>query len=436
MHPRILLVLLATALAAASAFAVSAVAAPARAATGTVVSLTFDDGARDQYDNAFPLLAEHGTPATFFVNSARVDAPGYMTRAQLESLESAGHEIGGHTVAHADLPALPAAEQRRQVCGDRVALLNMGFTVKNFAYPYGNADGTSEQVARDCGYNSARRVGGIVSPGGCNGCDHAETVPPADAHSTRTPDSVKTSTTLAQLKGYVTQAEANGGGWVQLVIHHVCEGCDSTYAVSPSTLSSFLGWLAPRSANGTTVKTVDQVVGGALQPPVDGPPSPADVQNPSLETATGDVPDCFQLGGYGANTYTWTRTNDSHTGQYAQRVDVTARTDGDRKLVTRQDAGTCAPAAVPGRTYRLGVWYKGTWSSAVRAKMSIYYRSATGVWTFWTNGPALSGTGTWQQTLVTTPPVPAGATNISFGVALPGVGALVVDDFSLADLGS
>mgnify|MGYP001279740177 FL=1 len=68
--------------------------------------------------------------------------------------------------------------------------------------------------------------------------------------------------------------------------------------------------------------------------------------------------------------------------------------------------------------------------------MSIYYRSATGVWTFWTNGPALSGTGTWQQTLVTTPPVPAGATNISFGVALPGVGALVVDDFSLADLGS
>ena len=53
------------------------------AATGTVVSLTFDDGARDQYDNAFPLLAEHGTPATFFVNSARVDAPGYMTRARL-----------------------------------------------------------------------------------------------------------------------------------------------------------------------------------------------------------------------------------------------------------------------------------------------------------------------------------------------------------------
>lgn len=431
MHPRIWLHLLAAAL--VTAFVL--VPAPARAATGTIVSLTFDDGVQDQYHNARPALASHGMQGTFFINSARVGAPGYMTQAQLASLEAAGNEIGGHTITHADLPALPAAEQRRQICGDRAALLNMGFTVKNFAYPYGNADGAVEQAVRDCGYNSARTVGGVVSPGGCQGCGYAETVPPADAYFTQTPDSVKTGTTLAQLKNTVTQAEAHGGGWVQLVIHHVCDGCDDTYATSPSTLSAFLDWLAPRAANGTTVKTVDQVIGGSTQPPVDGPPSPASVQNPSLENATGDVPDCFQLGGYGTNTYAWSRTNDSHTGQYAERVTVTARTDGDRKLVTRQDAGTCAPAATPGHSYRLGVWYKGTWSSEVRTKMSIYYRSATGVWTFWTNGPALEQTSTWRQTVVTTPAVPEGATNISFGVALAGVGALTVDDFSLLDEG-
>ncbi|CNE90557.1 putative xylanase/chitin deacetylase [Mycobacterium tuberculosis] len=431
MHPRILVHLLVTAL--VTAFVL--VPAPARAAASTVVSLTFDDGAQDQYDNARPALASHGMQGTFFINSARIGTPGYMTRAQVESLESAGHEIGGHTITHADLPTLSAAEQRRQVCDDRAALLNMGFTVRNFAYPYGNADGTSEQVVRDCGYNSARTVGGIVSPSGCGGCDYAETIPPANAYYTQTPESVKTSTTFAQLQNYVTQAEAHGGGWLQLVIHHVCNGCDDTYAMSPSTLSAFLDWLAPRAANGTTVKTVDQVIGGSTQPPVGGPPSPTGVQNPSLENATGGVPDCFQLGGYGTNAYTWSRTNDSHTGQYAQRVNVTARTDGDRKLVTRQDAGTCAPAATPGHTYRLGVWYKGTWPSAVHTKMSIYYRSATGVWTFWTNGPTLSQTSTWQQTLVTTPAVPAGATNISFGVALPGIGALTVDDFSLVDQG-
>ncbi|WP_433229417.1 polysaccharide deacetylase family protein [Actinomadura formosensis] len=430
MHPRILL-LFATTL--VTAFVL--VPAPARAETGTVVSLTFDDGSQDQYDNARPVLAGHGMKGTFFINSARVGTSGYMTQAEIESLESAGNEIAGHTITHADLPTLSVAEQQRQVCDDRVALLNMGFTIKNFAYPYGNADGTSEQVVHDCGYNSARTVGGVVSPGSCNGCGYAETIPPADAYFTQTPDSVKTDTTLAQLQGYVTQAETHGGGWVQLVIHHVCNGCENTYAISPSTLSSFLDWLAPRSANGTQVKTVDQVIGGSLQPPVDGPPSPTSVQNPSLETATGNVPDCFQLGGYGSNTYTWSRTSASHTGQYAERVDVTAYTDGDRKLVTKQDAGTCAPAATPGHAYRLGVWYKGTWSSAVHAKMSIYYRSATGVWTFWTNGPTLTQTNTWQQTLVTTPAVPSGATNISFGVALPGVGTLIVDDFSLMDQG-
>jgi peptidoglycan/xylan/chitin deacetylase (PgdA/CDA1 family) len=429
--PRRLAVLLAVALA-----ALSISAGPARAATGTVVSLTFDDGSADQYANARPILTSHHMKGTFYINSGRVGTTGYMTQPQVADLAADGNEIGGHTISHADLPTLSADEQQRQICNDRVALLTMGFTVKNLAYPYGNADAGTEQIARDCGYNSARTVGGVVSPGACGGCPYAETIPPADAYYTQTPDSVRTGTSLSALKGYVTQAEQHRGGWVQLVIHHVCNGCDDTYAVTPATLSSFLDWLAPRSGIGTTVKTVDGVVGGSQRPPVPGPPSPAAVQNPSLEAATAGVPDCFQLGGYGTNTGTWTHATDPRSGQYAERVDVTSYTDGDRKLVTRQDAGGCAPGVTPGHTYRLGTWYKGSWATGVRVKMSIYYRSATGVWTFWTNGPALTATGTWAQTEVTTPAVPSGATNISFGVALAGVGDLTVDDFSLADTGS
>ncbi len=44
-------------------------------------------------------------------------------------------------------------------------------------------------------------------------------------------------------------------------------GCD-TLSVAPSTLSSFLDWL---QARGTPVKTVHEVIGGALAPPVNGP---------------------------------------------------------------------------------------------------------------------------------------------------------------------
>ncbi|QFG24405.1 polysaccharide deacetylase family protein [Actinomadura sp. WMMB 499] len=407
-------------------------AVPAHGAPGTVVSLTFDDGHRDQYDVARPILDAHGMDGTFYVNSSRVDVPGYMSLAQMRTLASGGHEIGGHTLTHANVPSLPEAEKRRQVCDDRAALLGMGFEVRSFAYPFGAVDQDSMNVAEHCGYNSARTVGGLVSPGGCAGCDRAETVPPAAPYAVRTPASVRTGTTLDQLKGYVTQAEQSGGGWVPLVFHHVCDGCGDVYAVTPATLDAFLDWLQGRAPGGTVVRTVGEVVGGAVRPPVTG--SPAQVRNPSLEAPPSGVPACFQEGGWGENTFVWTRSQDARTGQYAYQVEVTSRISGDRKLVTRQDAGTCAPTAIPGHRYELGVWFKGSWPGTVRAKMSIYYRTASGVWTFWTNGPALAETGTWQRSLVTTPPIPDGATHLSFGVALPGTGTLTVDDFSLTDL--
>lgn len=252
-------------------FVTAAFSVPAHSLTTTVVSLTFDDGAQDQYDNARSLLSDHGMKGTFYINSGRVGTSGYMTWSEIAALASDGNEIGGHTITHPDLPTLSTDDQQRQICNDRVALLNMGFAIKNLAYPHGGADANTKQIAYDCGYNSARKVGGIVSPGLCHGCGYAESIPPSDAYYTRTPDSVRTNTSLATLKGYVTQAEAHGGGWVQLVIHHVCDGCADTYAVSPSTLASFLDWLQPRSLGGTSVKTVDEVIGGPVQPPISGP---------------------------------------------------------------------------------------------------------------------------------------------------------------------
>src|SRR5689334_23031838 len=34
---------------------------------------------------------------------------------------------------------------------------------------------------------------------------------------------------------------------VQIVFHHVCDGCNELNAVTPATLQAFLEWLAPRS---------------------------------------------------------------------------------------------------------------------------------------------------------------------------------------------
>jgi uncharacterized protein (DUF2267 family) len=67
----------------------------------------------------------------------------------------------------------------------------------------------------------------------------------------------------------VTGAEQHGGGWVQLVIHHVCDRCDA-YSMTAADFQALLDWLAPRAAAGTVVQTTAQVIGGPVQPPVHG----------------------------------------------------------------------------------------------------------------------------------------------------------------------
>src|SRR5256885_3973405 len=76
----------------ASIWAISA--PPAAASTPVVVTLGFDDGTVDQFDNGFPILAAHGIPATFFVNTGPILAgdPAHMTWTNLHTMFSAGED--------------------------------------------------------------------------------------------------------------------------------------------------------------------------------------------------------------------------------------------------------------------------------------------------------------------------------------------------------
>jgi peptidoglycan/xylan/chitin deacetylase (PgdA/CDA1 family) len=239
-----------------------ALAAPARAATApTVVTIQFDDGVADQY-GALALLNAHAMHATFYVNSGPVGDAAHMSWAQLQDLALAGNEIAGHTVTHANLKRLKTAAARQEVCGDRVSLFEHGFQPVSFAYPFGGIDAGAKAVVAACGYNSGRGVSGVNDRK-----VFGETIPPLDAYATRTPPNPKQGTTLATIEGYVTAAEDNGGGWVQLVFHHLCDQCDA-YSITPANLGALLDWLQPRAASGTTVRTTAEVVGGAVQPPV------------------------------------------------------------------------------------------------------------------------------------------------------------------------
>jgi peptidoglycan/xylan/chitin deacetylase (PgdA/CDA1 family) len=245
--------------------------AQARARGGhqrTIVSLQWDDGSAHQIA-VRRILRIHGFHATFFINSDRIDTPGFMTWDQVAALASDGNEIAGHTLKHQGLPHLTVPLQRHQICDDRVALFAHGFRVTSFAYPYGSLSERTERIVEACGYNSGRGVYGVLSSGCDTGdpCPAAEKIPPPDPYFTRTTEAPVQDTTLATLKEYVRVAERHHGGWVQIFFHKVCGGCDE-YSTRLSILRAFFRWLEPRSARGTVVRTVDAVIGGTVKPPV------------------------------------------------------------------------------------------------------------------------------------------------------------------------
>lgn len=397
----------------------------------TIVSLTFDDNRDSQWLGA-GILADRGLPATFYVNSGRVDRPGYLSAEQLRAMEAAGHEIGGHTVTHLDLTTLEDAEARRQVCDDRAALTDMGLRVTSFAYPFSASDAVARAIVDECGYNSARAVGGIA----CVGCRTAETIPPRDPLHLETPISVKTETTLAALQGYVSRAREQGGGWINLVMHDVCEGC-STHAIAPSTLAALADWLV---AEGIAVRTVDSVVGGPVRPVVLGPPgNNLTLRNASLEEpgGLGGAPRCWWFGGFGINTHRWSTLtgSDAHTGDTAYQVDVTGYVDGDRRLQQFEDTGACSLAVTPGHRYQIGAAYR----TDARVLFAVRGRDASGYWrSIFTQpfpaGQGLPRTDEWAVTTWTTPPMPADIVAVSFYLSIRSDGYLATDSYSFVDV--
>jgi hypothetical protein len=402
----------------------------------TVVSIEFDDATSDA-PLARPVLASHNMKATFFINSGVLLNSYHMTWSQVHELYAEGHEIAGHTVLHPHLTQLSGEEAKREICNDRNTLLNQGFQPTDFAYPFGDYNNTVKSLAQECGYNTARDVNGVRSPS-CQeeSCPFAETIPPPEPYATRTPQNIVSTDSLANIQGYVTQAEQHGGGWVQLVFHHICNQCD-TYSVTEPVFNEFINWLATQK--NTTTATMQQVIGGPLKAPVPGPepvnlPGPNLMHNASLEEESlynFGVPTGWEPTSYGTNTAIFTRTGDAHSGTHAERLEVTNFQSGAARLLSKMDLGEHAPTPKVGDNYDVNAYYKST----APVLFYVYLRDQMGQWQWWTNGGLLPASSTWTKGTFTTPPIPSGTTGISIGLGIQQAGTLTTDDYSLVDRG-
>ncbi|PKW15199.1 polysaccharide deacetylase family protein [Saccharopolyspora spinosa] len=390
----------------------------------TVVTFTLDDGSVSQISGA-RILSKYGMRGTFYVVSGFIGARSYLSLDDLRALAAAGHEIGGHTVNHPDIIAVSPDEARREICQDRANLVHWGFRPTSFAYPFGSFNREAEQAAQDCGYNSSRVTGSIRTGHGCSDCAPAESMPPLNPQMVRGTGMIDPEWTLEDLQQVVLRAEASGGGWVPLVLHRTCDFC-GPLSISPVVLDQFASWLAQRQANGTVVRTVDQVIGGGFRTLVPPPaPAPRDgLVNASLEEPG---PRGWVQSSWGQNNPQWTTVGDAHSGRWAQRLDITEYTSGDAKLTQQLDMGEAAPAAHANNTYDLSAWYKST----APTQLAVYRRDETGVWRYWITSPWFGASADWASAKWTTPSAPEGTTGLSFGLTLTGRGSLTTDDYSL-----
>ncbi|WP_432930991.1 polysaccharide deacetylase family protein [Microbispora sp. CA-135349] len=239
----------------------------ARAARVPTVVLTFDDGTADHLAVA-RALTRRGLKGTFYVSSARLGGRGFLSVAELRAIAKEGHEIGGHTLHHPHLTELPNLAQQTEICDDRRALLKMGFAARSFAFPFGDDDETSKQLAMQCGYTTARDINGIYRPDSCHSCPITETMPPADLASVRATSQTGLPRTASTLREFVTRAQQKGDrGMVIFVFHEIKNDPRDKYATSPREFTAFIDWVArQRKAKTIEVKTLGDIVGGRVWP--------------------------------------------------------------------------------------------------------------------------------------------------------------------------
>ena len=131
---------------------------------GGALAITFDDMFRSTAELAWPLLREHGLPATVFVPTGRVGSdnswsgrmqPGIPTLELCDwdtvaRVAGEGLSIGSHTVSHAHLDQLGENAIRAELVDSADELeRRLGHRPRTLCYPYGDHDDRVVRIAAE-----------------------------------------------------------------------------------------------------------------------------------------------------------------------------------------------------------------------------------------------------------------------------------------------
>jgi peptidoglycan/xylan/chitin deacetylase (PgdA/CDA1 family) len=121
------------------------------------VMITLDDGYRNVFTEASPIIERLGMKATAYVITERISAnSSFLKWKQLPKLEQRGVEIGSHTISHRALTTLSDEEALRElVVSRRVLERRLDHRIPWLSYPIGYHDARIVRLARRAGYRLA-----------------------------------------------------------------------------------------------------------------------------------------------------------------------------------------------------------------------------------------------------------------------------------------
>lgn len=187
-----------------------------------IVTITWDDGFASQFKGAYPIHQKYSLPGTFYITSGFVDTDFYMTSDQIRILQQSGHEIGGHSMTHADLTTLTPQELEKELVASQQDLrTKFNAPVDHLASPFGKHNDAVVAKAKQH-YKSHRTVE--------QDFNYKDTL---DIYDIKIQE-VATTTKPEEIRAWVDQAKRERL-WLVLMYHQV-DNPDDALSVTTSDL--------------------------------------------------------------------------------------------------------------------------------------------------------------------------------------------------------